>query len=704
MSLLHDRTHRPRPHTGALSAAIALGTGLLASALWVSGCGQQEAADSGTTAASTAPQPGGASAQSSAVGGPIVLISIDTLRSDRLPAYGYTAGRTPALDRVRADGILFDRAYSPIPLTTPAHASMLTGHLPPRHGIRDNAGYKLESDGAPTLATLLQASGYRTLGAVSSFTMRTATGLGRGFEHYDDRFEIGTRQGIGQVQRAGADTLAALLTPLRDAAEAQAPFFAFLHLYEPHAPYAPPPAFADLADSYDGEIAAADAVVGELLDTLDDLGVYEQTTIVITADHGEGLGDHGEAEHGVLLYREALQVPLIVKLPGARHAGQAVATPVALTDLAATLLAVAGHDQTFDSDGRSLLPMIEQQAAGERPSEGISIGRGGLYAESYHPQLRYGWSGLTSWIEGGWHLIDGPDPELYDLNADPGETRNLLTEQRRVYARMRDALAAVATEPATPGVIDEETRRRLESLGYLGSSQKGGENLPDPKTQLQTLGPLRRGIDALSRGERARAITLLRETLEANPRFEAAWSHLGLAYEESDQPEQAMDAYREAFDLSPGAPEVIDALVRVGMRLGLVDEVATFLPLAVENHPEDLDLHFLTTRTLLVQRKFDDALAAAKATVALAPDHPDARYQLGASHMALRQLDQAEAHLLSAIEAAQGAYPPALQDLSVLYLSQGRKGEASRLLERLLQIQPENPFAAEQLRKLREGG
>ena len=680
--------------------------GLLVVGLLVTGCGQPDTDDSISPAAGSAARSDRAAARTASadltVGGSIVLISIDTLRSDRVPAYGYTQGRTPALDRVRKDGILFDRAYSPIPLTTPAHASMMTGHLPPRHGIRDNAGYKLEADGAPTLATLLQSRGYRTVGAVSSFTMRTATGLGMGFEHYDDRFEVGARQGTGQVQRAGTDTLATMLGPLRQAAEAQEPFFAFLHLYEPHAPYSPPAEFADLADPYDGEIAAADAVVGQLLSTLDELGAYESATIVITADHGEGLGDHGEAEHGVLLYREALQVPLIIKLPGAHHAGLAVATPVDLTDLAATLLAVAGYDEPFDSDGRSLLPLIEQQAAGSLPAAGSVGGERGLYAESYHPQLRYGWAGLTSWIDGKWHLIDGPDPELYDLVADPAETRNILTENRRVYARMRDALAAVATEPATPGAIDEETRRRLESLGYLGSSRPSGDDLPDPKTQLQTLEPLRRGIDALARGERDRAITLLRETLETNPRFEAAWSHLGLAYEESDQPEAAMDAYRKAFDISPGAPEVIDALVRVGMRLGLVEDVATFLPLAVENHPEDLNLRFLTTRTLLMQRRFDDALDAAQNTLTLAPDHPDARYQLGAVHMALRQLDQAESHLLSAIEAAQGSHPAALQDLSVLYLSQGRKSEARRLLERLVQIQPDNPLATEQLRKLQQ--
>lgn len=630
-----------------------------------------------------------------AAGAPIVLISIDTLRSDHLPAYGYAGVATPAIDRLRGDGVLFARAYSPVPLTTPAHTSMMTGLLPPNHGVRDNAGYRLADDGPTTLAAGLAALGYRTGAAISSYTLRAATGLDRGFETYDDRIESHGRLTLAQVQRAGHATLDTLLPWLRQVAAGPAPFFAFLHLYEPHTPHQPPPAFADYRDPYDGEIAAADAVVQRLLEALDALDLYARSTVILVSDHGEGLGDHGEAEHGILLYREALQVPLIIKLPNHQRAGATVATPVQIVDLMPTVLSLAGATTVPDGlDGRSLLPALTGE--GEVPSRG-------LYAESFHPQLRYGWSGLTAWIEGRWHLIDGPDPELYDLEADPQERHNKLRDERRVYARMREALAAVVEAPEPPGVIDEETRRRLESLGYLGSSRSNSGPLPDPKSQLATLEPLRRGIEALAAGDHAHAIALLQQALALNDHFEAGWTYLGMALEESGRKQDAFDAYQRSFKLSSGSPEVVDALVRMSLALGRLDDLETFVPLAIENHPGDVDLHFLATRTLLLQRRFPEAQASARADLARAPERPDAHYQLGAAAMGLGQLATAERHLLDAIEAAGGAYPPALQDLAVLYLSQGRKDEARRLLERLITIQPQNPVAIEQLRRLEAG-
>lgn len=636
---------------------------------------------------------GDAASADIATGGPIILVSIDTLRSDHLPAYGHAGVETPSLDRLRRDGVLFARAYSPVPLTTPAHVSMMTGLLPPRHGVRDNAGYTLAADGAATLAARLAGLGYRTGGAVSSFTMRAATGLGHGFDFYDDRIAKAERATLAEVQRAGPASLDALLPWLRQTAAQDGRFFAFLHLYEPHTPWAPPAPFDRYADPYDGEIAAADAVVGRLLDALDALGRYDEATVVVVSDHGEGLGDHGEKEHGILLYREALQVPLIIKLAGGRRAGATVEAPVGLTDLMPTLVVLAGGSVAEALDGRSLVPALAGNELEARP----------LYGESFHPQLRYGWAGLTSLIEGRWHLIEGPDPELYDLVADPAERNNQLLANRRVYAGMKAAIEKVATAPAPPSALDEETRKKLESLGYLGSSRGTTGPLPDPKSQLPTLEPLRRGIDALAQGDRDTAIRLIRQSLETNDRFEAGWTYLGLAYEEGGDLEAAWSAYKRAFDLSSGSPTIVDALARVALRLGRLGDASTFLDMAIANHPDDVQLRFLATRTLLFQRRFAEALTAAEAALALAPDDPDARYQLAAAAMGAGDLAAAERHFLGAIEAAGGAHPPALQDLAVLYLSQGRQPEARRLLERLVRIQPDNQQAREQLRRLGAG-
>src|SRR5262245_15079853 len=263
---------------------------------------------------------------------PVVLISVDTLRADHLPAYGYRAVETPALDALRKDSVLFENAYSHVPLTLPSHTSVFTGLLPPQTGVRDNLGYAL-GDGPPTIASFLKAQGYATGGAVSAIVLSHATGVSRGFDFYEDNVEP-TRfsQAISRVQRDGEETAGVLedwIGPRSDQ-----PFFAFLHLFEPHSPYEPPEPFASKYRlPYDGEIARADQIVGRFVKYLQDQEVYDRALVIFMSDHGEGLNDHGEDEHGVLLYREAIHVPLFVKFPRSRRAGETVSAPVALTDL-----------------------------------------------------------------------------------------------------------------------------------------------------------------------------------------------------------------------------------------------------------------------------------------------------------------------------------------------------------------------------------
>ena len=252
-------------------------------------------------------------------GTPIVLISVDTLRSDRLPAYGYDGVDTPAIYRLRGDGILFERAYTHVPLTLPAHTSLLTGRLPPDHGVRDNLGYTVDPARTRLLQQILKEAGYATGAAVSAFVLRRATGIGAGFDLYEDNIEIipdPGSTGIQAIQRSGTETLDAVRPWLRSVVDG--PFFLFFHIFEPHTPYTPPPEYAARYPSpYDGEVAAADDAVGGLLDELRSLGIYEKALIVFLADHGDGLGEHCEDEHGLFIYRSTLQVPLILKLPWA---------------------------------------------------------------------------------------------------------------------------------------------------------------------------------------------------------------------------------------------------------------------------------------------------------------------------------------------------------------------------------------------------
>ena len=426
---------------------------------------------------------------------PIILVSIDTLRSDRLPAYGYEGVETPAIDRLAADGLLFERAYTHINVTLPSHASIFTGLLPSDHGVRDNAGYRLD-DTIPTLAAELNRHGYATGGFVSSYVLRSGTGIGRGFEVYDDGVGFETGRQLGQIQRAGADTLAAASAWLTGVTDA--PFLLFLHLYEPHAPYEPPAPFAGrYGNPYDGEVAVADAVVGELIRRLEELGVYEDALVILLSDHGEGLMDHGEMDHLILIYREVLQVPLIVKLPGGERAGERVAANAQLTDVAPAIYSVLGLQPPVGMAGVDLLGLGDVQA--DAPPRQI-------VSESVYPRIHFGWSELASIVEGDLHFIESPDPELFRLSEDPRERNNVIQEERAAARRFRAALAEIDRTLESPVEDDPETRQRLESLGYLsGGARAAAGPAVDPKSRIGVVADLGRASRLIGGGDQPEA-------------------------------------------------------------------------------------------------------------------------------------------------------------------------------------------------------
>ncbi len=487
---------------------------------------------------------------------PVVLISIDTLRSDRLPIYGHERGSTPAIDALRRDGILAARAYTHVPLTLPAHASLFTGLLPPDHGVRDNLGYPLRPN-LPRLAKLLADAGYATGGAVSAAILRRASGIADGFAVWD---EPGDGDGLAaaQAERAGPATLAAILPWLRSSANG--PFFLFLHLYEPHAPHRPPAPFASRFQSaYDGEVAAADATVGELVAELRRLDAYDRAIVVLLSDHGEGLGDHGEQEHGVFLYREALQVPLVVKLPGSLLEGTTIEAPAQLVDVLPTVLGLTGVPAPAGLPGRSLLDLERGDRSSTTGGEAAAESRR-LYAETYYPRLHFGWSELRSMIEGRLHFIDGPDPELYDLDADPAERAPVLDREPAAARTLRAALAAVPRTLEQPVAESPETRDRLASLGYLSGGSGAASSssaLPDPKSKLAVLASLERAIDAEARGDLDAAAVALRELVVAEPDSESARAALARVLERSgaaaERPPEHAAAIADRAALAEGA-------------------------------------------------------------------------------------------------------------------------------------------------------
>ena len=664
-------------------------------------------------------------------GAPVVLISIDTLRSDHLPAYGYHEVDTPAIDGLRRDGILFARAYSHVPLTLPSHSSIFSGELPSVHGVRDNVGYRYDAKRFPTLAGELGGAGYATAGFVSAYVLREETGVGAGFATWDDDVRRRYQEVLGNSQRPGRETVAAALGWLAKVGDR--PFFLFVHLYDPHSPYAPPEPFASRYQRpYDGEVAAADAAVGELLAGLRQRGLYDRAVVVLLSDHGEGLGEHGEQEHGVLLYRETLQVPLLLKLPGGRRAGSTVEQPVGLVDVFPTLLVLTGVQprRTPSVAGRSLL-------------DPTPTGRD-LYAETYYPRLHFGWSELISILRDRDHYIHGPTPELFDVLADPSERHDVLRERRRVYAELRAVAAKSSTPLVGPGAEDAESRKELAALGYAGSTVAvaPGQKLPDPRQHIHDLAALFEGMMLVNKQSFVAAIPVLRGVVERNPLMVDGWEYLGGALRGAGRLDEALVAYQQALRASPGATHVAAEAGSVLLALGRPDEAKRHARLALESSPAIA--HTLLARIALDDGDLDGAEREAKAALASGSDRvvplivrAEVEVKRGRVEEARRTVEEAEAEVRrqgsnervpglgqvrgdvlarlgqaaeaeAAFRAEIERFPASLRaysGLALLFAAQGRPEEAVALLRRLVEANGGSPSAyAEAVRALRALG
>ena len=402
----------------------------------------------------------------------LVLITLDTMRADRLPAYGFQGVRTPAIDRIANEGIVFEEAFAAVPLTLPSHASILTGLNPPRVGIRDNASPPLAGE-FTTLAEVLRGQGLKTAAFVASGVLSAGRGLSQGFEHYSEGAP-GRCPGAPARRRAGDVTDDALEWL---AANDKAPFFAWIHLFDTHRPYDLPDDYRDRhLDPYLDAIAYEDAQIARVIAHLDARGLTRNTVIVIAGDHGESMGSHGEESHGLFVYQEALRVPLIVRGPGLSP--RRVRSVARLVDVTPTVLDLFGVAAT-GLDGVSLAR--------------AGLGRGGdapleVYAESMYAE-RFGWSGLRSLRADQYKLIDAPRPELYDLDRDPAEARNVAAEHPAVVDAMRRRLRSFDPERKRPvRAADKSVVERIASLGYVGDMRaepgNSEQQSPDPKDRV----------------------------------------------------------------------------------------------------------------------------------------------------------------------------------------------------------------------------
>jgi len=602
---------------------------------------------------------------------PVILISIDTLRSDHLPAYGYKGVATPNIDALRADSILYERAYSNCPLTLPSHTSMMTGLLPADHGVRDNVGFRLHET-IPSLPQLLKANGYSTGGAVSTFVLRRETGFSRGFDFFDDEVEpIAEQKIIGRVQRDGRETLAAARAWLDQ--QSGKPFFFFLHLYEPHTPYTPPePYFSRYANHYDGEVAYADAIVGELISDLKQKRVYDDALIILLSDHGEGLNEHGEEEHGIFLYREALQVPLLLKLPRSRKHGASVTTPVDLVDVYTTILEQTATPLPDNkSTGRSLLSVLDDSAP-RRP----------IYAETFYPRFHFGWSDLHSLIDGNDHYIRGPIPELFDLAADPGEKKNVLQENRRAYLRLRTAIEPFIRQASAPANIDPEEARKLAALGYVGStvSTRPGAELPDPKTTLGVFHDIRQAFTWFRDGEHARALALTNKLLEENGQITDLWDLKSKILTKLGRERESIEAAKEGLRRVPASVALLFDIANLALGMGDLDDAQQHAELALKMEPGEA--HEILARVWSARGDMKRAEEEAKLALQTSHDPVNALMMLAELEKKRNNMDAALSYLDRAAERVRKKRPPRLAGLHFsrgdILARQGRDADAER--------------------------
>jgi choline-sulfatase len=643
-------------------------------------------------------------------GAPIVLISIDTLRSDHLPVYGYKGVSTPAIDALRRDALLFERVYCHYPMTLPSHVSLLTGELPPVNGVRDNSGFPFDSSRHTFLPRLLKQAGYDTGAVVSAAVLAAGTGLAGGFDFYDDRMPAAANL-ANEAKRPGGESVRAALGWVRSRAAGH-PFFLFLHLYEPHAPYDPPEPFASRypASRYDGAIAAADAAVGELLDELRRLQIYDRAVVMLLSDHGEGLGEHGEQQHGMFLYRATLQVPLLLKLPGSRMGGGSVQAPAQLIDVAPTLARLAGAPVPAGLAGESLLDLAGPAGrAGASPGGARTAAAGpaeagerNIYAETLGPRLHYGWSELTSLIVGRLHLEDGPEPELFDLTADPGEVRNRLGEERRGFAAMRQAIRGIYRPPEPPRPVDAETAARLAALGYVaatGALPRGP--LPDPRSRRAELATLESAMLAVEERRWAAAAPLFEQLLRANPRMSDVCILLASVYEHLGRGREAAESYKRAVEAANRAPVAALIAARALLKLGRLDDAQALAALARDADPAAATA--LGVEIALARNDLDAALAELRrgggppaqppgpAGSAAAGDTPESlRRAVG---MALADAGRSQEALALLAPLAGSADPATLDALAVALSETGRDAEAAAVAAKVLAGAPRDARA-----------
>jgi len=620
----------------------------------------------------------------------LLLVTVDTLRADRLGCYGSARAKTPATDGLARSGFVFDGAFAQTTTTLPSHANILLGVGPLVHGVHDNANFTVGA-GFPTLAGHLKKAGYATAAVVGAYPLDSRFGLTGGFDLYDDDYGRQRFEEATYVERRADEVAARAMDWLRDRAS---PWFLWVHFFDPHAPYDPPEPFrsAFKDDPYDGEVACADRALGTLLAALERSGQAGRTLVVLTADHGESLGEHGEETHGFLAYNGTLRVPLIVSVPGGgggRRAGL-----VSHIDIFPTVCDLLAVEKPSFLQGASLVPLMEGKGAPPRA----------LYFESLYPYYSRGWAPLTGFIEGEDKFIESPIPELYDIVSDPGEMENKAQAGQLGACRRRLAELVSAGSDAAAGravaASDRSTRDRLRSLGYISGAGAPRKTAFTPADDVKTLLPFHnRAMEAQAlfrKGEAAAAAGVLRAILAEREDIDVAYTTLAAVYKAQNRIGDALEVLKQGAEKLPDNYEIF--LTRVSFLTGAgryAEVIETFESAALPRL--DLDPEIWNELGIAYSRtgRAGDAEAAFERALALDPDHPAASANLGILFLA-RALATGEAGLLDRAllrfeqaAAVDPAYVPAFNGMGAAYKRKGDLARAIAAWEKALSIDPD---------------
>jgi choline-sulfatase len=622
----------------------------------------------------------------------VLLITVDTVRADHVGCYGYGKIKTPNVDELAREGFLFQHAVAQVPLTLPSHAVILTGTYPMYTQVRDFTSPALPAN-VGLISEAFQRHGYTTAAFVSAFVLDSSWGLSRGFATYDDQFnprQFATRN-PGNIQRRGSETVDRFVSWL--SRSRSKPFFAWLHLYDPHSPYDPPEPFRHqyAGHLYDGEIAYADEQLGRVFKALKQDDRYDDTLIVFLSDHGESLGEHHEAEHGFFIYNATSRVPLIIKLPKkGQQAPRTIEAVVATVDVAPTIVQLLrlSDPLTGQFQGRSLAPLIYNQATREEPA---------VYSETYYPHNAFGWSALRRLTTRRYSFIDAPQPELYDKARDPEETHNVYTEHRAEANALRSQLSEIERRCSAQGPLSEhpplstDALEKLKSLGYVayqaGSKETGDTGQADPKDKITTYNRILRATDLTQLGRYAEADQLLAQVAQSEPGLYIVPFERGQNALAWGKPQDAVAQFRACLERNPQFDQAALALGRAFFLLRDNPHAATAFELAVHLNPRDFLGRVALAKVYWGENQLQAAEAQLEQVVKLAPGFAEGHADYGIVLAKRSKYAPALPELEKGI--ALGYHEAiAYNYLGVAEAEVGKSGEAIRAYEKAVEIDP----------------